>query len=207
MSDHLIEPPAPRFPVINVGSRLDLLLPQYGESAALQTFIRELIGIVQTRIVDPLLVMERALNPDEVSGVLLDWIGQRIGLTRPYVQSADAVYFGFEGTRAAGGRTFGQAPFRTRRAIIEDIEPVGDRVYRLLLKGRARGLRGGADRETIEAVLALLFGNGYLDESTDPIEVVVTTDDDVLYGLVSESQFEHVIPRPAGRAMTMRRAT
>ena len=85
------------------------------------------------------------------------------------------------------------------------MEPLGDATYQLLLTARARRLRGGADRETVEAVLAILFDVGYVDESGDPVTLQVETSNDQLYGLVSGSQFDILIPRPAGRALTMTR--
>ena len=203
--DTLIEPPPPRFPVIDVPARAELLLPQYADAENLQRLVRELNAVVNDRIVAPLLILERAMNPDESRGIVLDWIGQRLGLPRPSVASADAVYWGFDGTFIAGGRSLSQAPFRTRSSILENLEPLGDRLYRLLLKGRARRLRGGADRETIEAVLGIMFGNGYLDESVSPMQSVVSTTDDLLYSLVNDALFAALVPRPAGRPMTMRR--
>lgn len=193
----------PKTPEIDIASRIDLLIPQWTNATRMQALARNLIGIVQTEIVDPLLVIERAMNPDESEGILLDWIGERIGMPRPFVRSSDAEYFGFEGTGTDAGEPWESAPYYSLQARIEDVEPVGDRVYRLFLKARARRLRGGANRETLEAILAILFGNGYLDESTSPMQLVVATDDDVTYGLASGREFARVFPRPAGRAMTM----
>ncbi len=197
----------PFAPVLDLPERLALLLPQYDASTRLQSLVREIIGVVDARIADPLRIIERAMNPDESEGVLLDWLGQRIGYDRPFVASGDARYLGFEGTRSQGGRPFNQAPYWTLESGIEQVEPVGDTTYRILLKGRARRLRGGADRQTIEAVIHIVFGYGYLDERTDPIKVVVRTSDDVLYGVVAGESFEALIPRPAGRPMEIERMT
>ena len=196
----------PRTPDIDIASRIELLIPQYANAARMQALSRRLIKLAQDEIVTPLLALERAMNPDESSGILLDWIGERIGMPRPFVRSSDAEYFGFRGTVAAGGRTWGHAPFWSLRAHTEDVEPVGDATYRSFLKARARRLRGGANRETQEAVLAILFGNGYLDESTDPIRLVVKTENDIIWGLAAGREFHRVIPVPAGRRMNMHRS-
>ena len=208
--DTLIPPPAPRFPTIDVASRVDLLIPQYADSTNLQTLARELTDIVDKRIVAPLLIMERAMNPDESEGVLLDWLGQRVGLPRPYINLQTKNYLGLEGTMADVGLPLDQAPYITTQTRIENVEPISDVHYRLMLKGRARRLRGGADRETLEAVLNIVFGNGYLDESVTPMECVVSTSAGspgrlILVVLFTQSAvFERVVPRPAGRAMTIR---
>ena len=73
---------------------------------------------------------------------------------------------------------------------------------------RARRLRGGADRETIEAVLAVIWpdGDGYVDESGTTVTLRVTAADDTVWALVSGRLFPKLIPRPAGTAMTMVRS-
>ena len=195
----------PQVPQIDIAQRIDLLLPQWADATKFQALVRGLIDVVQTEIVDPLLILERAMNPDESEGILLDWLGQRIGMPRPFVRAADAEYWGMEGTQADVGQPWEHAPHWSFQRGIEDVEPLGDVTYRLLLKARARRLRGGADRETIEAVLAILFGNGYLDETGSPLRCVVVTDDAVLYRLVADSEFARVIPKPTGRAMIMAR--
>ena len=184
---------------------LDLLLDQYTESTNLIALLEGIIKIGQDNIIAPMERAQRGLNPDESTGILLDWIGHRLDMPRPYVLASDAEFFGFEGTEAAGGKPWDQAPFFTQRAGIEQVEPVGDATYRKLLKARARRLRGGANRETIEAVLNILFGNGYLDESTAALtlHITVATADVVLYALVAGRLKESVIPRPAGREITL----
>lgn len=196
----------PTVPALDLAGRLDVLLPQYGDARRLRSLLTEVIGIVQSEIVDPLVLLDRAFNPDAASGVLLDWLGTRIGMPRPYVRSSDARYFGFGGTEPAGGRTFGQAPFFTTRALIEDVEPVNDQVYRPLIRARARRLRGGANRETLEAILAILWpdGGGFLNESGSVLGLTVNAPDrDLLFELASGSQFERLFPRPGGRAMVL----
>ena len=195
-------------PTLDLASRIQLLLPQYDGATVLRALIGGIITIVQEEIADPLFAMNRGLNPDESSGVLLDWIGLRLGLPRPSVASSAATYFGFDGTEAAGGRTFGQAPFFTTARGIEAVEPIGDATYRILLKARARRLRGAADRESIEEVLEILFGagNGYVDETVTPVTLRVTSENTVTWRLASTTLFELLIPRPAGREVAIVRS-
>ena len=200
--------PTSKFPTIDLAGRESLLLPQYDGATKFHALVRGIVAVLQGEVVDPLLDMSRGLNHVESEGILLDWIGGRIGLPRPSIPSADFVKFGFDGTMAAGGRTFGQAPFFTVARGVENVEPVGDATYRPLLAARARRLRGGADRETIEAVLAVIWpdGDGYVDESGATVTLRVTAADDTVWGLVSGDLFPKLIPRPAGTAMTMVRS-
>ena len=161
------EPLDSRFPTIDLPAHESLLIPQYDGATKFHALVRGIVAVMQGQVVDPLLDMSRGLNHVESEGVLLDWLGGRMGIMRPSVPSSDFTKFGFDGTLAAGGRTFGQAPFFTVARGIESVEPIGDVIYRRLLAARARRLRGGADRETIEAVLAVIWpdGDGYVDES------------------------------------------
>ena len=180
------------------------LISQYGESTRLRTLLRGLMDISDVQVVQPLLMMNRGLNPDAISGILLDWLGSRLGFPRPYTTASDRMYFGFRGTEAQGGATFGQAPFFTRRAGIEDVEPIGDATYRLLLKARARRLRNDSrpNRETYAATLKILFGNGYLDESGAAPILKTTTDNDLLFVLVQRN-LEKLFSRKAGSSLTL----
>ena len=202
------EPLDSRFPTIDLPAHESLLIPQYDGAAKFHALVRGIVAVLQGQVVDPLLDMSRGLNHVEGEGVLLDWLGGRMGIMRPSVPSSDFTKFGFAGTSAAGGRTFGQAPFFTVARGIESVEPIGDATYRRLLAARARRLRGGADRETIEAVLAVIWpdGDGYVDESVTPVTLRVTAADDTVWGLVSGRLFATLIPRPAGTAMTMVRS-
>ena len=184
----------------------DLLIDQYAASTRFRQFIEGITNIAQAEVVDVMLEVERGLNPDESEGILLDWLGTRLDFPRPFVTAADAEYFGFDGTETEGGKPWDQAPFWTPQSGIENVEPIGDNTYRLMLKARARRLRGGADRETCEAVLDILFGNGYLDETdlTAPVlRVTVTDSQAVLYNLVSNRHLEAIIPKPAGVPLTL----
>ena len=196
-------------PTINIAERINLLLPQYDSAVRFRAFLSGVIGILQTEVVDPLLVLDRAVNPDESSGVVLDWIGTRLGFPRPSVRSVDRDFFGFEGTGTDIGRPFNQAPFFSLLTQVEEVGPVGDRRYRLLLKARARRLRGSASREVIEENLGILFGGGYLDETGTDLVVRIPADADISIRRIlagtstTPSHQDALIPRPAGRAMTI----
>ena len=192
-------------PVVDVqGASESVLITQWRNSPRFKALLSGIVQVLQDKIIDPFLIMERALNPDVSSGVILDLIGERLALPRSYISSEDASYFGFEGTATAGGRTFNQAPFFTLKRGVEAVEPIGDSTYRALLKARARRLRGrGANRETLEAVLTVLFGNGYVSESGADIELHTSTTELLIFQLASTKLFDVLFPKPAGRSMEL----
>jgi len=202
------------FPNVDLAARISLILPQYGEAEKLKGLISGTIGVAEEQVSDLLERLDRGANPDESSGAVLDWIGRRIGMERPVIPIGE--YLGYEGTDPSGGNPFDREEFYDDVRAIEQVAPLGDVDYRLLLKARARRLRGGANRETIEAVLAILWptGRGYVDESSDPVVLVVTAVDDILFRLVDVPITENsvtvhhlVIPRPAGVRIVFRRTT
>ncbi|MDE2846016.1 MAG: DUF2612 domain-containing protein [Gemmatimonadota bacterium] len=207
------------FPTVELSARIGLILPQYENSEKLKGLISGVTTILEEQVTNPLQRLDRFPNPDACSGVLLDWIGKCIGLLRPVIPSGE--YLGVLGTEPSGGEVLEDAPTYDPARAVSEVAPLGDDIFRLLLKARARRLRGGANRETIEAVLAILWsdGDGYVDEaaavsSGDPVVLVVTADDDILFRLVdvpvsvnSVTVHNLIIPRPAGVRIAFRRIT
>ncbi|MCY3554994.1 MAG: DUF2612 domain-containing protein [Gemmatimonadetes bacterium] len=199
-------------PHIDLASRIELLLPQYEDAARLRALITGAIGIEEAQVSEVLERLDRGGNPEESSGPLLDWMGHRLGIQRPIVSTGE--YLGYEGTDPEGGNPFNQEEYYDDLPAINQVAPLSDEVFRPILKARARRLRGGADRETIEAILELLFpdGGGYVDESsaisdgTSAVQLVVSAEDNTLYRLVSDDLFHLLIPRPAGVAVEFMRS-
>ena len=152
---------------LDLSSRVDLVIPQYDGSTNFRAVISSIIDIAQDELVNPLLEMARAINPDVARDSLLDWLGFRLGYNRPRVPAGKDEAFGFTGpTRARG---WDQAPFETVDTRFGSVQPIGDVAFSKLLKGRARRLRGGATREDIESIAITIFGNGYLIEGDEII--------------------------------------
>ena len=183
---------------------VDLLLEQYADASRLRSLLSGFAALVDADVIDILTELGRGFSPVESEGILLDWIGLRLGLLRPYVRSSDATYFGFAGTMAEGGRTFGQAPFLTRRAFIEDVAPIGDITYRVLLRARARRLRGGSDRKTLLAVLDVLSTRAYAEEdfTTDTVAISMLPVSDPVYNLATDTLRTLLIPMTPGIGYT-----
>ena len=142
----------------------ELLIPQYREATRLHRLINNFCAILDTFIEQPLNRMSRPINPDISTGVLLDWIGLRLGLVRPRVRSQDFDWLGFEGSEERG---FDQAPFFSLQADIEGSVPINDVNYARLLKARALFLRSRADRTSIERILNVLFDQGYIIDGSE----------------------------------------
>ena len=142
----------------------ELLIPQYREATRLHRLIDNFCAILDTFIEQPLNRMARPINPDVSTGVLLDWIGLRLGLIRPRVRSQDFDWLGFEGSEERG---FDQAPFFSLQADIEGSVPINDGNYARLLKARALFLRSRADRTSIERILNVLFDQGYIIDGSE----------------------------------------
>lgn len=195
----------PTAPHIDLASRIELLLPQYEDAARLRALMSGAIGIEEAQVSEVLERLDRGGNPEESSGPLLDWMGHRLGIQRPIVSTGE--YLGYEGTDPEGGNPFNQEEYYDDIPSINQVAPLSDEIFRPILKARARRLRGGADRETIEAILAILWphGGGYVDESAATVYLVVSAEDDTLYRLVSDELFHLLIPRPAGVAVEFRR--
>ena len=142
----------------------ELLIPQYREATRLHRLIDNFCAILDTFIEQPLNRMARPINPDVSTGVLLDWIGLRLGLFRPRVRSQDFDWLGFEGSEEHG---FDQAPFFSLQADIEGSVPINDGNYARLLKARALFLRSRADRTSIERILNVIFDQGYIIDGSE----------------------------------------
>lgn len=131
-------------------------------------------------------------------GIWLDYLGQRLGLTRP--QTATGSFFGFDDA----GVAFDQAGFVSTAARHAVSVGVADEIYRRFLLARARYITGAADGETIAAILAIIYGAGRVEDdgSLDVILHVPSSPPTVLHGAV-QTYIEQIIPRPAGVSYTL----
>ena len=175
----------------------DLLISQYRSAERLKAFIRGQLGILQTDIVRPMYDLEYERNVDFAVGVWLDYIGVRLGFSRPNRLLSGVRFFGF-GMGADRG-TFGEVPFFSRRAELEGLTPIDDVWYWSLLRGRALSLRLGTSVLDLEDICAVTFaGGGYVIEGNRSCVVYVK---DNREGFVDVAIASGVIPKPAGVSM------
>ena len=130
-------PPLPSLPdpvpvtdrIIALDARIALLISQWTGNAQINALLRGMYGLIDTEFVQALKDLERMRNWDTAEGVWLDYIGRRLGFTRPTI-NVMVTRFGFEGSSGVG---FNQAPFATATGFVPQVA-VGDPIYLLCLK-------------------------------------------------------------------------
>ena len=106
-----------------------LLISQWTGNAQINALLRGMYGLIDTELVQALKDLERMRNWDTAEGVWLDYIGRRLGFTRPTI-NVMVTRFGFSGGDGVG---FNQAPFATATGFVPQVA-VGDPIYLLCLK-------------------------------------------------------------------------
>ena len=148
--------------VADVRSHGELIISQYRNSTRLRALINGGLAITQSKLIEPLFEIETHLSLDTAGGVWLDYIGLRLGLSRPNRLPAGVRFFGFG--KSEDRTSFDLAPF-SGLGTLEILVPVGDNWYRSMLKGRALALRSGTSIPEIEAIAAATFtGGGWVEE-------------------------------------------
>lgn len=108
-----------------------LLITQYRDSPNLKTFIGVLLAAVENKLMRATQEIERMRDIDSAEGVWLDYIGERMGVTRPLINSNDST-FGFD----LAGSGFNQD--RIKDSVEFDSKVLsGDEIYRKILKARS----------------------------------------------------------------------
>ena len=184
---------------IDVTESADQLIQQYEGSAKLQALLDGILEIIQDELVEPLLTLQECIAFADASGVFLDYLGLRVGYTRPTILDADVEYFGFNGGDGLG---FDQAPMFSLHEVLQARTPVGDEWYRGMLKGRARGLLSDGSIRDLDKVLDVLFDGDsyYVDNLDSTIEAKVTDSRSMYVDVVEETG---LMPKPAGVGLTV----
>jgi len=174
----------------------DILIQQYrgGDVAEL---VDALGALVDARLRDAVESIEGSLDPS-VGGVWLDHIGQRLGLPRPLVLAV--AFFGFDDA----GVGWGQAPYVSPATRHASRVGVADAIYRMLLAARGRYILGGADGETLTAVLDILYTDFRIDDpGTLDVTLHIPTDVDPTLQAAVTASMDEILPRAAGVAYTV----
>ena len=188
-------------PALDVTRHLDLVISQYAESTRLTSLLGGILEVFQAELVDPLHQLPDLAILALASGIWLDYLGERLGLTRPYRLSTDLRYFGFGDASDRG--SFDEAVFRSTAPDLSNQVQIGDNWYRSLLKGRALTLRLGDSVPDIERVCAVVFdGGGYVSEDTANLAITIHVTDS-REGFVSVAENAGVLPSPAGIAISI----
>ncbi len=189
----------------------ELLIQQYKTSPRLAALIDGLLTLVQRELIDPLCELQRCFRVADATGVWLDYLGLRLGYTRPTV-ALPQIFFGFDVTGWSGydatqhslNAGFDLAPFFPTFAQLRLQQNVSDTYYRNLLAGRALFLRSDGSIRAVEATLADLFeGGGVAVEAAGLIEAVVLEESRPHFFDLVKAGAEGLIPKPAGVALRL----
>ena len=128
---------------------LALLIDQWSDKPNLRAIIQIWLDINKNHILDAIDDLKEMADVDTAEGVWLDYIGIRLGVNRPSVDSATTLTeeailaFGFSSLDGSmkSGVGFGQAPFdfskaSTSQSFLDDRTQLGDQSYRKLVKSR-----------------------------------------------------------------------
>ena len=188
-------------PALDVTRHLDLVISQYAESTRIISLLDGILEVFQTELVVPLLQLPDLAILDLASGIWLDYLGERLGITRPYRLSTDLRFFGFGDASDRG--SFDESVFRSTAPDLSNQVQIGDNWYRSLLKGRSLTLRLGDSVPDIEMVCAVVFdGGGYVSEDTANLAITVHVTDS-RDGFVNVADNAGVLPDPAGIAVSI----
>ena len=111
----------------------DLTISQWRHSPNLRGIIEIWLSVIADEIEAVVPRLESMGRVDEAQGVWLDYLGERVGIRRPYARQADSSpEFGFDdaGVGFDQGRVSNVSALEPRPAI-------GDALYRRLIKARA----------------------------------------------------------------------
>lgn len=173
----------------------DLTIAQWRQSPNLRGIIEIWLGVVRDEIESAIPRIESMGRVDEAQGVWLDYLGERMGLNRPYARHADtSAEFGFDDA----GIGFDQA----RVSNIESLEPrppIGDALYRRLIKARAAYDVAPGTLSGYRAAMQFIDPNAIVTDNHDMTFRVATAraDDVRLADTVG------ALPRPVGVRMVV----
>lgn len=184
-------------PCIDITNNSDLLITQYLESSKLKSIVNGFNSIMQQNQLKPLCDFEKGLAIDNAFGWLLNRLGANFGFKRPAIPSPANLYFGYNDN----GTNYDQAPFYY--GTKEPLVPVGDVLYKKLLKIWIRGLFYDGSVYQANQILTDVFGAGWISDNEDQTASInlVNVDEYTAKAVI----ITNVIPKVAGvRYATMR---
>lgn len=176
---------------IDLETNTNLLAVQY-QDTNLQNLLKGIGEIQQTYQVDVLSQYLDKFNIDTATGIWLDYIGYRIGVTgRPQISVVQTDVFGFDDS---GGATFDEAPFASEN---EDTVGISDDYFRNFLKVKAQALITDCSSESIRNSLLLFFEQiAVIDNQDMTMNVLITTS--IPLNIVQSVVDAGIIIRPCG---------
>ena len=155
--------------IIALDDLLDLLISQYTGNAPINALLRGMYELIDTEMVQALKDLERMRNWDTAEGVWLNYIGRRLGMERPSIDTV-VTRLGFDGGDGVG---FNQAPFATATGFVPQVA-VSDAVYLLCLKVWAGTILTSGTIPDMNAAVQRSFPNAYYTDGADSTIALAT---------------------------------
>ena len=185
--------------ILTVEQRLDLLISQWKGNAQIEALLRGMYEVIDDELVQPLRDLEEMRAWDTARGVWLDYIGRRLGFSRPSIDQT-VTRFGFSGSDGVG---FNQAPFATATGFIPQVQ-VGDDVYLLCLRVWAGTILTSGTIPDMNIAVRRAFPAAYYTDGADSTIALVTgatsMRDTTARDILTAAD---AWPRPAGVGLTV----
>ena len=172
----------------------NLLIAQWANSPHLSALLQVWIDVLREEVGEPLERLQEMLNLDTARGVWLDYLGERLGLPRPWDTRATNDRFGFD----VAGLGFDQGRF-SNEPELEARAPIADTLYRNLIRARAVLLLGAGDAPTFERAIAFIDPEAVVSDLHDMTFRVVTG----RRRIIELAERAQALPRPAGVQMIL----
>lgn len=179
-------------------SSTDLLISQWAGADNLRSVVSSWLQMLIRQIDEPLDLLTDYSVTDRARGVWLDYIGGRLGLERPRAATAEIDFFSFNRSSNELSVGFDQGPFWSTRGY-EALVPIGDVLYRRLLRARGRSVRSFNAIPDFEAAAQEIDPGAEVTDNSDMTISVVTRNEDDMR-LADEVG---ALPRPAGVRMIL----
>ena len=175
-----------------------LLISQWRDNDKMAALVRGLFDVIDRRLLQPTSALENMRSLDLAEGVWLDYIGERLGFPRPYVNTPNVQYFDLAPGSGVG---FNQAPFRSRIVDTFNLTPVVDSAYRNILRVWAGNLLHDGTIPVMNAAVRRVFPAAYYTDGVDgTLTLTIATTLSVEKSVLTDLDG---FPRPAGVALTV----
>lgn len=189
--------------------RLLLLISQWKNDVPVIKVIQEAMRIVDEYLIQPQTRIEDSAAIDLATGVLLNWVGQRVGLIRLSVDDPSAkLGFSLQTTEEDGRLGF-QGRMHSVNPLLGSRVGISDDYFRPIIKARYLALKSIGTASEVCTTFDVLFSSivaTLCSEGTTPnnIEIDMFQSDDVFWDAV-RSELPRYTGIPAGIGFLVRR--
>lgn len=177
---------------------LDLLIYQWRGQPNLAALVGIIIDTHASEIEQPRKRLEQMLDIDLAEGVWLDYLGERLGLHRPSIaKSTYEETFGFD----LAGVGYDQHRFGDVYGF-EEYTPLGDLLYRKLIKARGHYVQAAANLHWLEKSVAEVDASATIADANDMTITITASDADSL-ALMKLAEKHQCLPIPPGVSATL----